>query len=35
MRILREILAEELALLRPRFDGCHPEAAGVAKTQRL
>ena len=24
MRILREMLAEELALLRPRFDSCHP-----------
>lgn len=30
MRILREILAEELALLRPRFDSCHPEGKTAA-----
>jgi hypothetical protein len=30
MRILREILAEELALLRPRFDSFHPADEGAA-----
>lgn len=28
MRILREILAEELALLSPRLDSCHPQGDG-------
>lgn len=30
MRILREILAEELSKLRPRFDSCHPDGAEVS-----
>ena len=34
MRILREILAEELAAMKPRFDSCHPEGEPVAKMQR-
>lgn len=30
MRILREILAEELGLLQPRFDSCHPAGEAAA-----
>lgn len=30
MRILREILAEELTALRPRFDSCHPSGETAA-----
>lgn len=35
MRILREILAEELGLLRPYFDSCCPDEQGVAKMQQV
>ncbi|MDP5069944.1 MAG: LysR substrate-binding domain-containing protein, partial [Congregibacter sp.] len=34
MRILREILAEELSQLRPYFDSCCDGEEGVAKTQQ-
>ncbi|WOJ98468.1 LysR family transcriptional regulator [Congregibacter brevis] len=34
MRILREILAEELSQLRPYFDSCCDEEEGVAKMQQ-